>query len=72
MVVIETINVGLIRQGNYDGGRQGGTVDWDKDRLKILVKTLASWSAQPFSTRPAAFLGFMAHLKYASPHPPPL
>ncbi len=32
--------------------KQGGMVDWDRDWLKILVKTPASWSAQSFSTRP--------------------
>ena len=32
--------------------RQGGTVDQDRDWLRILVKTPASWSAQSFSTRP--------------------
>ena len=26
--------------------RQDGTMDWESDRLKILVKTPASWSAQ--------------------------
>ncbi|XP_059181146.1 transmembrane protease serine 9-like [Centropristis striata] len=31
--------------------RQGGTVDWDRDWLKILVKTPASWSVQSFSSR---------------------
>ncbi|KAG5269806.1 hypothetical protein AALO_G00206360 [Alosa alosa] len=46
--------------------KQDGTVNWESDRSKILVKTPTSWSAQTFSTRPqmpsgpAAFGGLTA------------
>lgn len=43
--------------------RQGGTVDWDRDRLKILVKIPASWSAQSFNTRPEMPSGPVAFLR---------
>ena len=46
--------------------KQDGTVDWESDWLKILVKTPTSWSTQSFSKRPqmpsgpAAFHGLTA------------
>lgn len=64
-VVEKTAEGGLFGQIGADF-RHGGMKDWDSDSLKILGKTLASWSAHSLKTLPvtpsglAAFLGFTA------------
>ena len=50
-VVIET--GGFLGRGTMiEDFRQGGTVDLERDLLKILLKTPAGWSAQSFSICP--------------------
>lgn len=46
--------------------RQGRVVDWDRDWLKILVKTLDNWTAQSISTCPEAELGPAAFLMFTA------
>lgn len=59
-LVVDFFGTGMI----VDDFRQGGIMNWDRDWLKMWVKTSSSWSAQSLNTLtvtpsgPAAFLEF--------------
>lgn len=62
-LVVDFVGTGII----VDDFRQGGIMHWDRDWLKMEVKTSSSWSAQSLNTLtvtpsgPADFLEFTTH-----------